>query len=178
MKTIAEIEAMTTRKLYYRSFEKARSIALTEAAKELGATVITASPFICVEYDGRKIVANDNGTFVLGLWARLNVREHDIYVQMNSNPFFPAYVTRSVILADKKTKLSHYAVSNGEEENRIYTGVDFNNTPETIERLKTNIIQEINRMIKTPFTSSNSYTKEISAFERKAEQTLYLFQGE
>ena len=168
-KTIAQIESETNNNIYYSAFDYARSVALTNFLRELeqehsdAFRLITAHPFITHD---RSDETKQEKQFTLGMWATWGIGETIYYCQMNENPFFDAYITRSYNI-DHKTRRSEY----GSNMNEIfYKCANWDATPETIEQLTKNIRAAYDH---TNARAGHWYTRDIPAYERQEQQKIY-----
>ena len=175
-KTVAQIKAETDRKQYYRPFDYACIVALTKFIEHLERKhgedfkILTVHPAIFYNRGNDKTTVEDidrTGIFGLGLWVRWLFGDTEYYMQMNENPFFPAYFTRTWRNLDGKTRRSEYATEMNE---MMYAGVDIRYSEDVVRKLVQNFKDTLDYVNKR---CSETYTQEIPAYDRKVKQTIY-----
>jgi len=179
-KTIAQIEEMTTDKRYYRAFDYARSVALVGFLRELekehqeNFCIMSVSPIITYNRSGAR---NDDEfeeeCFTFGLWCKFKINDIEYYVEMNENPFFNAYMTKSwrlpnepLYIISNKSRCEYIAGMN----DIIYNNIEFDATQKTIDTLVENL--KIAFQI-TKDRKVKMYTQDIPAYRIEEKQELY-----
>ena len=168
-KTISQIEEETTTLRHFRAFDFARAVALTEFLKGLEVEygnsfrIITARPLLL---KNRNIEESEQ-VFTFGLWVRFDIDKIEYYVEINENPFFDAYITKSYRI-DNKTAVCEYANSMNDI---FYSGVDWNAEPDNIKLITTNIREAYKT---TQKRAGNTYIHKIPAGEINKKQIIYV----
>ena len=150
-KTLEEIKLETlnnpTTKRYYRSFDYARAIALTQYLETLASNdtfrIGSIEPLTLFNRDAENMESTK--TFTVGMWAGYVLNNTRYYIQMDSNPFFPAYVSRSMQTAGRDYVTTGLIDLNKEFYIDGKTQLYWNAEPETIAQLVENITAAVKK---------------------------------
>ena len=173
-KTIAEIEAETSKLQYISPLDYARAIAITVFLEGLETEHKDEFRIICVHpYIAYNKLTCDEA-FTLGLWASFCIKGVEYYVNVDKNPFFDAYFKKGVRISGGKIKSEYLTPMNG----IIYAGVDIAiNGDKTGNSLKAFILN-FTENLKTALGIVQSrnepmYVKDLPASDRVLKQTIY-----
>ena len=169
---IIGIQLVTENTYYYRPYDMARAIALTEFLRELEIEhgdkfkILKAHPMWLINSHDRKT----DPVFTIGLWASFMIDDVEYYIQMDQNQFFDAYFSRSWPIGRDKKRCEYLTRMN--EDMLAFTHDCFDCKPETIRQLVKNFhatLALVNCRI------PDTYIKDVPSYERLGPtQTLYL----
>ena len=167
-KNITQIKSETVQVRYYRAFDFARAVALVEFLSWLESKygekfrIVTAHPILVVNRD----TDLQEKVFTFDLWVRFVLDETEYYIQMDKNPFLPAYFNKSFRLSDK---IIRHEYSN-DMSDVIYKNTDWNAEPKTIRQLTKNLKDAF---IVVRNRKGCTYKQDIPVYDRERKQTIY-----
>lgn len=172
-KTLEQIKTETLEapatKRYYRSFDYARAVALTQYLENLATDetfrISSIAPLTLYNRDADDVESTK--TFAAGLWTWYLLNGVAYYVQMTDNPFFPAYVSISREIDGRK-----YAETGLVELNEtFYYDCPWDAEPETIAQL----VKNIGAAVKKAERFTLKYTRDLLSYRSQfKKQEVYM----
>ena len=175
--TNEEIIEKNTR--YYRTLDYIRHLALTafieDIEKKYGDSFKLKK--VAPEFIKKRSENNERAVFSLGLWASFVIDDIECYIEINENPFFNSYITKSIIKIDSPSyvinkrycKMTEY-IDDGTINEELYANIDLSNNIDGVKQFVINLHTAFNRRYEEGF--KKMYKQNISSYEIKV-QTIY-----